>query len=163
LRGQEAWTLGMQRHYEQALNLLRKQLESHPNDYNLNLFLGDIYLHKGDFERALLALQAIESEGQRQPLVIGLEGYAHAVLGHADEARGLLKRLERMRTDKPAPPTCFAFIYIGLGDRDAAFRRLDQALLNDRFMLSGLKVWPVYDSLHNDPRYFALLTKLGLN
>jgi TolB-like protein/Tfp pilus assembly protein PilF len=163
LRGQEAWTLGMQRHYEQALYLLRKQLESRPNDYNLNLFLGDIYLHKGDFERALLTLQAIESEGQRQPLVIGLEGYAHAVLGHTAEARNLLKRLEGMPTDKPAPPTCFAFIYIGLGDREAAFRRLDQALLNDRFMLSGLKVWPVYDSLHNDLRYFALLTKLGLN
>ena len=47
--------------------------------------------------------------------------------------------------------------------REAAFRRLDQALLNDRFMLSGLKVWPVYDSLHNDLRYFSLLTKLGLN
>jgi len=162
LRGQEAWTLGMQRHYDQALDLLRKQLESRPKDYNLNLFLGDIYLHKGDFERALLALQAIESEGQRQPLVIGLEGYAHAVLGQTTEARNLLKRLEASSADKPAPPTSFAFIYIGLGERDAAFRWLDKALLNDRFMISGLKVWPVYDSLHNDPRYFALLAKLGL-
>jgi tetratricopeptide (TPR) repeat protein len=138
-------------------------LESRPKDYNLNLFLGDIYLHKGDFERALLALQAIESEGQRQPLVIGLEGYAHAVLGQTSEARDLLKRLEAMSADKPAPPTSFAFIYIGLGERDTAFRWLDKALLNDRFMISGLKVWPVYDSLHNDPRYFALLAKLGLN
>src|ERR1041385_5340867 len=163
LRGQEAWTLGMQRHYDQALDLLRKQLESRPNDYNLNLFLGDIYLHKGDFERALLAFQAIEMEARRQPLVIGLEGYAHAVLGHTAEARNLLKRLEGMSPDKPAPPTSVAFIYIGLGDREAAFRWLDQALLNDRFILSGLKVWPVYDSLHNDKRYFALLAKLGLN
>jgi len=138
-------------------------LESRPNDYNLNLFLGDIYLHKGDFERALLAFQAIEMEARRQPLVIGLEGYAHAVLGHTAEARNLLKRLEGMSPDKPAPPTSVAFIYIGLGDREAAFRWLDQALLNDRFILSGLKVWPVYDSLHNDQRYFALLAKLGLN
>jgi serine/threonine-protein kinase len=145
LRGQEAWALGMQRHYDQALDLLRKQLELRPNDYNLNLFLGDICLHKGEFERALLAFQAIESEAQRQPLVVGLEGYAHAVLGHSAEARDLLKRLERMSPDKPAPPTSFAFIYIGLGEREAAFRWLDKALLNDRFMLSGLKVWPVYD------------------
>ena len=71
--------------------------------------------------------------------------------------------MEDLSEDRRVPPTSFAFIYIGLGDRDTAFRWLEKALLNDRFMLSGLKVWPVYDSLHSDPRYFALLAKLGLN
>ena len=163
LLGQEGWTLGMQRHYDQSIELLRKHLEPHPDDYSLNLYLGDIYLDKGDFERALLAFQTIEAQAQREPLVIGLEGYAHAALGHTAEAHKLLKRLESMAAEKRVPSTSFAFIYIGLGDKDAAFQWLERALINDRFMLSGLKVWPVYDSLHNDPRYWTLLTKLGLN
>jgi serine/threonine-protein kinase len=163
LVGLEGWALGMQRHYDQSIDLLRKHLEAHPKNYELNLYLGDIYLQKGDFERALLAFETIETQARRQPLVIGLEGYAHAVLGHTSEAHKLLQRLERMATEQRVPSTSFAFIYIGLGNKDAAFEWLEKALIDDRFMLSGLKVWPVYDSLHNDPRYFGLLTKLGLN
>ena len=61
----------MQRHYDQSIDRLRKRLESDPNDYDLNLYLGDIYLQKGDFERVLFTFGAIESQAQRQPMVIG--------------------------------------------------------------------------------------------
>jgi serine/threonine-protein kinase len=68
-----------------------------------------------------------------------------------------------MNRDIPVPPTAIAVVHTGLGDRDAAFQWLEKAATDDLFMLTYLKMDPIYDSLRADPRYFAILKKLKLN
>ena len=52
--------------------------------------------------------------------------------------------------------------YVGLGDRDAAFRWLDQAFEGHAAFMDGLKASPAFDPLHSDPRWGILLRRMRL-
>jgi len=56
-----------------------------------------------------------------------------------------------------------AMIYAGLGKKDEAFRWLDQAYREHWGRLPWIKIEPEYDSLRDDPRFSALLNKMGLD
>jgi hypothetical protein len=55
-----------------------------------------------------------------------------------------------------------AMIRAGLGDKDAAFAQLDSAVAERTWMLFTLPVEPAFDGLRADPRYPALLERIGL-
>jgi TolB-like protein/DNA-binding winged helix-turn-helix (wHTH) protein/Flp pilus assembly protein TadD len=62
-----------------------------------------------------------------------------------------------------ASPTGIAGLYARLGDKDNAFHWLDRAYEErEGQILTLLKVLPDFDTLRGDPRYGALLRKLGL-
>ncbi len=54
-----------------------------------------------------------------------------------------------------------AIMYTGLGNKDQAFEWLERALKNRSEELIMLKVDPQFDILRTDPRFSALLAKMG--
>ena len=61
------------------------------------------------------------------------------------------------------PPLSIAVIYVGLGDKDHAFDWLDKAYAERSSWMSWLKVDPRLDSLRSDPRFDALVRKVGFS
>jgi len=61
------------------------------------------------------------------------------------------------------PPTCMAFVWIGLGDKDQVFHWLDKAYAAHDSYLGHLKVAPIVDGLRGDPRFIDLLRRVGLD
>ena len=55
-----------------------------------------------------------------------------------------------------------ALIYIGLGEKDQAFAWLDKAYAERCDFLVYLPTDPMADPLRSDPRFLALLGRLGL-
>jgi hypothetical protein len=55
-----------------------------------------------------------------------------------------------------------AELYVALGDKDQAFAWLDKAYEDHDFILVLLKVQPSFDNLRSDPRFGALLKRIGL-
>lgn len=53
-----------------------------------------------------------------------------------------------------------AEVYIGLGDKDEAFRWLERAYKEHDSWLALLKVWPPFDPLRSDPRFANLLQRM---
>ncbi|MBE7516056.1 MAG: winged helix-turn-helix domain-containing protein [Chloracidobacterium sp.] len=49
-----------------------------------------------------------------------------------------------------------------LGDKDAAFAELEKMVDAGGGTVPYLKVWPFFDNLHDDPRWTAVLDKIGL-
>ena len=49
-----------------------------------------------------------------------------------------------------------------LGDNDRAFQWFDKAIEARSLFSNEIKVEPMYDSLHSDPRFAALLKKMNL-
>jgi hypothetical protein len=49
-----------------------------------------------------------------------------------------------------------------LGDRDEAFRQLDKALEQRSAGMIYLHLDPLYDAIREDPRFSALVEKIGL-
>lgn len=60
-------------------------------------------------------------------------------------------------------PWEIAYVYAWIGDADAAFEWLDRAFHMDRTSLSRSVRYPVYRKLYDDPRWPALLHKLGMS
>jgi hypothetical protein len=55
-----------------------------------------------------------------------------------------------------------ALIYVGLGQKDQAFKWLEEAYEKSDNLLVYLKVSSEFDSLRSDPRFTELLKKVGL-
>ena len=92
----------------------------------------------------------------------GSLGVGYALAGDRAAAQRTLDELEKDRAESYASALDLADIHVALGDRERAFRWLDQAAAERAFHLVYLKVWPELDRLRPDPRFKALILRLGL-
>jgi len=82
--------------------------------------------------------------------------------GNAAEVRSLLRRLHIKAVQEYLPPTCFAWIHLGLGEIDSAFEWLNRAVDEcDQFMMP-IKSYKFFDPIRADPRFLTLLRKMNL-
>jgi hypothetical protein len=82
--------------------------------------------------------------------------------GKKVEAQKLIDGLKERSKEEYVSPLAFAWIYIGLGEKDQAFEWLQKAYEARSPFLIRIKVVPFYDSLRSDPRFTELLKKVGL-
>jgi hypothetical protein len=92
----------------------------------------------------------------------GTLGVGFALAGDRAAAEAALAELEKLRAESYASALDLADIHVALGDPERAFRWLDQAASERSFHLIYLKVWPELDPLRPDPRFRALILRLGL-
>ena len=89
--------------------------------------------------------------------------YVYGRSGQAAKARRALRNFEsaaRHATNVPLPVVETA--YIGAGDNDRAVELLEKACTQRSNALIEIKVSPVYDPLRANPRFQALLRRVGL-
>ena len=55
-----------------------------------------------------------------------------------------------------------ALIYAALGENDSAFKYLEQSYERHEEAILSLKVDPKVDPVRSDPRFMALLKKIGI-
>lgn len=70
---------------------------------------------------------------------------------------------DRSRTRQGAVLSKARLVYTGLGDKEHAFEWFDRAYAERSPWLVTLKVKPLLDSIRSDPRFGALVTKMGLS
>jgi hypothetical protein len=85
---------------------------------------------------------------------------AYDALGRKGEADAALANLEKHHTNYNAYQ--IALVYANRGELDQAFGWLDRAYRQRDGQLLGLKVSPWTKNLRSDPRFNALIRKLGL-
>ena len=95
------------------------------------------------------------------PGMLGLLGNAYAAAGRKDEAIKIRDELETISKQRYVSAYSFALVYLGLGDRDEAIRRLQKSY-EDRAgeSLRFIRVDPLLDPLRGDPRFEALADKV---
>ena len=92
--------------------------------------------------------------------VFWFRGYLLALAGRRQEAIRDLAELKR-RVDKGASsPVELAQIYLGLGDREAVLKTLEQA--PEAGVSFQPYLWPEYETYHSEPRFRAVLEKISL-
>ena len=89
-------------------------------------------------------------------------GLAYAEAGRRAEARKLLKTLERASQQRPDLSHSIALVLAGLGEKDQAFARLEQAYQAHDGSLILLQVNPLLDSLRSDARFQDLMRRVFL-
>jgi tetratricopeptide (TPR) repeat protein len=86
--------------------------------------------------------------------------------GRTTDALATLQRLERLRaagaTSRRILSLDLARVHAALGQRDRAFRRLEEAYKEHDLDLVFLRVDPQWDSLRADPRFVDLVRDVGI-
>ncbi|MBE7157199.1 MAG: protein kinase [Rhodospirillales bacterium] len=147
---------------EAAKAQLRKALELDQTFWIAHHFLGKILVRQGRFAEAILEQQKAEQASHGNSLTISAIGYTDALSNATVQARMQLQALEQLSSQRYVPPQTFALVHLGLGQRDQAFATLEQAFAEHDIHLSYLKADPQWDPLRNDPRFVALLRRIGL-
>jgi hypothetical protein len=82
-------------------------------------------------------------------------GHAYAIAGDREKARRIIEELKLRSGKEYVTPFDIAVIYVGLNDRDEAFRWLGRAY-EERTMRLEQITEPAFEGLRSDPRLFTL-------
>jgi serine/threonine protein kinase/tetratricopeptide (TPR) repeat protein len=130
--------------------------------YRVYSNLGQVYLQKAMYGEAIEMLQKASTLSEGRTIARAMLGYAYAKSGNRAEAQKILDELSDLYEQPNAPVITMAAIYGCLGDNDRAFAWLEKAHREREGRLIILKVDPMLDSLHADPRFADLLRRIGL-
>ena len=149
--------------YDEVIDEFEKKLELDPNHATTYWRLGEAYLQKGMEEQAIHAYEKMLELGH--PFG-GYLGYAYAVSGRREEAMTVLDDLMEEQAGGDArgwKSWNLALNYTGLGEREQALDWLEQAYKEHASAFILLKITPALDTLRSEPRFQALLEKVGLD
>jgi serine/threonine-protein kinase len=156
-----AYFLYHARRYDDAIVQIKKTLDLDPASTLARHLLGCCLLWKGDTAGAI-------AEFQRSKIMVagawyqGLLGYAYAISGDRPKAEQILRELEEMAKRQYVSSTAFADIHLGLGEKEKALDWLEKSYQDQESACWYLKVDPIYDSVRSEPRFQAILKKIGL-
>ena len=156
------WVLYFARRYEEAEEELRKALAMNADFVGARLVLWWVYVVRGEYDIAIADIKReMEKPGLKTVKKLML-AYVHAAAGNKEEASGLLWELEAKLETESRLALMAAMVFAALGEKDRAFERLQLAFQIREPGLLFLKVSPWAEPLRSDPRYGALLERLGL-
>ena len=162
LNGDGGYWLVLARRYDEAIVQSRKALELDSNYSWAHYNLGWCFLWKGDSAGAIAEFQKARALDP-QPLFDSALSYAYAVSGDRAKAEQILRDLEDAARQRYVSPGSQVYIYLGLGEKEKAYEWLDRLCEAQDFACYWLKVDPVFDGLRYEPRFQALLKKMGLD
>jgi tetratricopeptide (TPR) repeat protein len=88
-------------------------------------------------------------------------GRLYAITGRKDEAQKILEQLRQRREQRYTQAFSLALVYLGLGDRNEALNWLEQGYLErDGYNIGPIRIDPLLNPLHGDPRFEALAEKI---
>jgi tetratricopeptide (TPR) repeat protein len=149
--------------FDRAIPCFRKTLELDNNFFWARLNIGWCYLFTGRSAEALVVFQNMVQVAPDSACAQQALGYAYGVTGHRDEALEVLAKLEQLAKTRYVPPSAKAYVYLGLGQKDVALDYLDKAYAERDTEMIFLKMDPPFTTLRNEPRFRALLKKMGLD
>ena len=148
--------------YDEAIAEAKGVLAREPAAVYAWWILGEASLGKGAHDAAIEAFQKMAQLTGRSFPSLGFLGYAFAQGGRRDEALKVLDTMKERAKKEAFDPIGFAWIYLGLDDKDAALEWLQRTYKErPNVSLAYIKVLFVYDSIRSDPRFIELLRKVG--
>jgi TolB-like protein/DNA-binding winged helix-turn-helix (wHTH) protein/Flp pilus assembly protein TadD len=151
--------LGMRAYYagehDLAIASYQKALELNPGDPSAHYLVSLVYLAEGKAQQALAEVGRQHGAGR----YVG-EALAYTALGRRPESDAALRTLVTSYPNEAAYQ--IAEVYAMRGESDRAFAWLETARAQRDAGLSAIKGDPLLKSLYPDPRYAALLKKMGL-
>ena len=154
--------LALSRQSDAAIEECRRTLDLDPSFGLAYDVMAASMTSKGMFREALPLTQKAAALSPGNMMSRALLGAVLANLGQRQEALQILEQLAATSKQRYVPAQSFAIVYTGLGDKDQAFAWLDKAYEERSNRLAYLKVEPTWDRLRSDPRFDALLRRIGL-
>jgi TolB-like protein/Flp pilus assembly protein TadD len=155
------WVFYCARDYPRAERESRRALEIDPGNWVAIVTLGVALEKQGKVEDAIATLETARRSDD-SPTILEMLGGAYAAGGKTGKAGEILASLQQRAARRYVCPYEIATVHAGLGDRDAAFRTLEQAVDEKADCIPWIQADPKIDPLRADPRYAPLLRRIGL-
>ncbi len=164
------WNFYNSRQYDRSIEEAQKAIHLDPNVSMAYNILVRAYAAKKMYTDAISLGQTLRSSSEQKELMLSKErplslaslGYAYAVSGKTQEAHQILEELKELSAKTYVSPNHLAVIYAGLGDKERVLEYLEKTFEERDEMQRFVKVSPIFDSLHLDPRFLELLRRVGL-
>jgi Tfp pilus assembly protein PilF len=148
--------------YKKGMEWCGKASDLDPSYYGVHTCLGLGYLSIGKPAAAIAEFQK-EVALEPAPLSMSNLGLAYALAGDRDRAQELIEKLDQLSRQRYVSQFCPARIYAGLGQKEQTLARLEKAYEEPSFFMIFIKVDHAFNSVRSDPRFIALLKKVGLD
>jgi tetratricopeptide (TPR) repeat protein len=147
------------RRYDRSVELLRKTIAAEPSFVRTHFYITYPLVALGRTEEAFGELVlGLKARGDSDRVVREVED-VYRRDGFAGIAKLELRRGERF--DEETRKFDLARSYLVLGDKAAALDFLEKSYQERQYHVVTLKVDPAWDPLRNEPRFVALMKKVG--
>ncbi|MHB8503893.1 MAG: protein kinase domain-containing protein [Candidatus Acidiferrales bacterium] len=151
------------RRFDEALDQYLKIIELEPSaDSEARYQIIRLYITKKMFSEAFAELNRKPESPGDHVNSISLRVMAYGFSGNRKEALKLLEGLKEKRKRDYLRPYILAEDYAALGEKDLALEWLQKAYEERDDWIAWIKVDPIIDGLRADPRFAALLERVGL-
>jgi tetratricopeptide (TPR) repeat protein len=150
------------RNFQRAVDECEKALELDPGHFMLHYILGRAYRRLGEGNKAIAQLKVATKSSGELPLVDAVLGLAYAVSGRREQAQKIAEMFAAAARKRYIPPTYFAIVYAGLGEKEKALEWLEKAYQDRADLLTWVNVEPMMDDVRSDPRFQDLIRRIGL-
>jgi adenylate cyclase len=124
-----------------------------------------ICVYSGEFNRAVTAFENQQAllKPYFGPRLLGYSAIAYYKTGHKDSTEKFLNIIKASseKSQVGSPSFYVAGIYTAMGEKNQAIQWLQKAFRDHEVEMYWLKVEPLFISLHNEPGFKELLTKVG--
>ncbi|MBI4909468.1 MAG: tetratricopeptide repeat protein [Acidobacteria bacterium] len=152
----------LERRWDEAMAYQRQALDLDPNFVAAVTGLGRALLHKGDCRRALEMFERGYELAGDMPALLGAMAQAYAVAGDHSTARAILQRIAEISKERFVACTALALAHTGLGETEQALHWLELGAERHEPSICSIAVHPAYDSISQEPRFQALVRRIGL-
>ena len=148
------------RQYERAIASLNAVLAMDPGLARTHM-VRYAYVETGRFEEALADIESYRSV-ESSPWHWSSLAYVYGRAGRRRESEHALAQLLEVNRLQATDPATISWAYLGLGEKEEAVVWLERAYAQHSNVLATLGVEPGYDPLRGDPRFQALMRRVGL-
>jgi TolB-like protein/Flp pilus assembly protein TadD len=156
------WIHMLRREYALALHTYQQLVEFDSTFYKAHSSMGRVLSLMGRYPEAIAAFERARSLSPDAISVLAALGQTLALEGRTDEALQILEQLQHLSRTHWVPAAAFAVIHLGLGDREKAIQYCETAVENRERTVTGFRVHPMWEPLHGEPRFQALLQRAHL-
>ena len=143
----------------EAIDVGRRALSIDPSFSMMHRFLALAYLET-DPAKAVEESKAILVPDEAN--ILAIRAAIAACAGEHAEAVALRAQLNQVKAQHYVRPTRMAQLEACLGDRDAAFRWLEQGLRDHELDMAMIAAFPPLKPLKTDPRFATILARMNL-
>lgn len=149
--------------YEEAIAKFKAVLDINPKLPIAHNDLGIAYLAMGKIRDGVDELERSRDLSEGTPFFRVNLAYGYAISGRREEAFRIANELKELHSKKVLPAYFLSVVYAGLGEKQEALRWLEKAYHEGAIIFTPLlHIEPELATLRNEPRFKALLAKLGL-
>jgi TolB-like protein len=144
---------------EEAINEGQRTQQLDPHYFYLDSALAAAYREKGNVAEAIALYTRAQEETHVPSSGLAI---TYARTGRQIEARKILDQLLQERRRRYVSAQIIAAIYVGLDDKEEAFRWLELAATEHSGLLQWIAFLPEFRPLHPDSRFPNLLRRIGV-